>query len=193
MEIKRIAVFCGSNHGNDPSFITTAITLGHLLATHDIGLVYGGGHVGLMGKIADAVLEKGGEVIGIIPEFMMDKELAHPGLSELIITNNMHQRKAKMAAKADAFIAMPGGIGTLEELIEIFTWLQLRIINKPVALLNVNHYYDPLIDMFQKMVSAELLKPEHHRRLLVDDNAKQLIKRILNNNYSFEEGWYITN
>lgn len=190
--VNKISVFCGSNHGNDPAFSEMAKALGKELADREISLVYGGGHVGLMGKIADAVLEANGEVIGVIPDFMVEKELAHPDASQMIITHSMHERKATMAKLSDAFIAMPGGIGTLEELIEIYTWLQLRIINKPIALLNVNGYYNDLIAMLDKMVESQFLKGAHRQRLVVDDNPMRLLDKISNNNYSFEESWYVT-
>lgn len=190
--INKISVFCGSNHGNDPSFSEMAKALGKEMADREISLVYGGGHVGLMGKIADAVLEANGEVIGVIPDFMVEKELAHPDASQMIITHSMHERKATMVKLSDAFIAMPGGIGTLEELIEIYTWLQLRIINKPIALLNVNGYYNDLIAMLDKMVETQFLKGVHRQRLVVDDNPMRLLDKISNNNYSFEESWYVT-
>ena len=190
--INKISVFCGSNHRNDPSFSEMAKALGKEMADREISLVYGGGHVGLMGKIADAVLEANGEVIGVIPDFMVEKELAHPDASQMIITHSMHERKATMVKLSDAFIAMPGGIGTLEELIEIYTWLQLRIINKPIALLNVNGYYNDLIAMLDKMVETQFLKGVHRQRLVVDDNPMRLLDKISNNNYSFEESWYVT-
>lgn len=185
-------VFCGSNHGSDAIFTEEAIRLGHLLADNNIGLVYGGGNVGLMGKIADAVLEKGGKVIGVIPDFMVDKELAHEGATQIIITKTMHERKAKMMELSDAFIAMPGGIGTLEELIETYTWLQLRIIDYPIGLLNVEGYYDPLIEMLDKMVDKKFLKNIHRNRLIVDEDAKTLIAKIARTQYSFEETWHVT-
>lgn len=187
-----ITVFCGSNHGSDAIFTEEAIRLGHLLADNNIGLVYGGGNVGLMGKIADAVLEKGGKVIGVIPDFMVDKELAHEGATQIIITKTMHERKAKMMELSDAFIAMPGGIGTLEELIETYTWLQLRIIDYPIGLLNVEGYYDPLIEMLDKMVDKKFLKNIHRNRLIVDEDAKTLIAKIARTQYSFEETWHVT-
>ena len=189
---KRIAVFCGSNHGIDPDFTLLAEALGEEMASREIALVYGGGHVGLMGKIADAVLRNNGSVIGVIPEFMTKKELAHTGLTELVITSSMHERKAKISEISDAFIALPGGIGTLEELIEMYTWLQLRLINKPIAILNVNRFFNPLLKLLDNMVGYELLRPDHLQRLLVDTDPSDLLDKIENNNYDFNEKWYIT-
>jgi uncharacterized protein (TIGR00730 family) len=190
--MQNITVFCGSNHGSDAIFTDEAIRLGHLLARHKVGLVYGGGNVGLMGKIADAVLEKGGKVIGVIPDFMVDKELAHEGATQMVITKSMHERKAKMMQLSDAFIAMPGGIGTLEELIETYTWLQLRIIDCPIGLLNVEGYYDPLIEMLDKMVEKKFLKNIHRNRLLIADDPETLLAKIFETQYSFEETWHVT-
>lgn len=188
----RIAVFMGSNIGANRIFTDAAVELGTQLADRNIGLVYGGGNVGLMGRMADAVLHQGGEVIGVIPDFMVDKELAHQGATELIITQSMHERKATMVEKSDAIIALPGGIGTLEELIEAYTWLQLRIINHPIGILNTAGYYDPLINMLDRMVDNRFLKDIHRNRLVIDSNPAGLLDRMNETSYSFEEHWHIT-
>ncbi|MCB9993790.1 MAG: TIGR00730 family Rossman fold protein [Hyphomicrobiaceae bacterium] len=157
----RICVFCGSRPGNSGVFADAARKLGAAMAAADIDLVYGGGHVGLMGIVADAVLANGGRVYGVIPQALAEKELAHDRLTELFVVKNMHERKMKMAELSDAFIAMPGGIGTLEEIFEQWTWLQLSIHDKPSAFLNVGGYYDPLRQMISGMTEAGFLTAEH--------------------------------
>ncbi|NNF33645.1 MAG: TIGR00730 family Rossman fold protein [Saprospiraceae bacterium] len=190
--MNRIAVFMGSNIGANRIFTDAAVELGTQLAARNIGLVYGGGNVGLMGRMADAVLHQGGEVIGVIPGFMVDKELAHERASEMIITKSMHERKATMVEKSDAIIALPGGIGTLEELIEAYTWLQLRIIKHPIGILNTAGYYDPLIRMLDNMVENRFLKEIHRNRLVIDDDPAALLDQMKETSYSFEEKWHIT-
>jgi len=190
--MNRIAVFMGSNIGANRIFTDAAVELGTQLAARNIGLVYGGGNVGLMGRMADAVLHQGGEVIGVIPDFMVDKELAHEGATEMIITKSMHERKATMVEKSDAIIALPGGIGTLEELIEAYTWLQLRIIKHPIGILNTAGYYDPLISMLDKMVENRFLKDIHRNRLVIDGDPASLLDTMKETSYSFEEKWHIT-
>ncbi|MCB1516055.1 MAG: TIGR00730 family Rossman fold protein [Hyphomicrobiaceae bacterium] len=157
----RICVFCGSRSGNSDAYADAARKLGASMAQQKIDLVYGGGHVGLMGIVADAVLRGGGKVYGVIPEKLAERELAHDTLTELFVVRNMHERKMKMADLSDAFIAMPGGIGTLEEIFEQWTWLQLSIHDKPSAFLNVNGYYDPLKQMIEQMTSTGFLTSEH--------------------------------
>ena len=190
--MQRITVFCGSNHGDKPIFTCVAQEMGRLLAQHNIGLVYGGGNVGLMGKMADAALEHGGEVIGVIPDFMVDKELAHNGATKMIITQSMHERKATMMKLSNGILALPGGIGTLEELIETYTWLQLRIIDFPIGLLNTEGYYDPLIDMLDRMAEQGFLKEIHRKRLIVSNHPQELLEKIMGTSYTFEESWYVT-
>lgn len=151
--IKRICVFCGSKTGDLPAYTEQAQLLGKALAKKKIGLVFGGGRIGLMGALADAVLEYGGEAHGVIPEHLMRAERAHPDLTALHITKSMHERKALMAELADAFIALPGGFGTFEELFETITWVQLGIHNKPIVVLNVDGYYDRLIEFVEEAVS----------------------------------------
>src|SRR5215469_5924737 len=145
-------VFCGSNRGTNPRYAAAA-ELGRCLASSGIGIVYGGGKVGLMGVLADAAIEQGGEVIGVIPRMLVDREIAHPGLTELRIVGSMHERKALMADLSDAFIAMPGGYGTLDEFCEILTWTQLGLQQKPIGMLNVDGYFDPLLALFDHAVA----------------------------------------
>jgi len=178
--MKRIAVFCGSSPGNDEIFAEKAYLLGQSLAERGIGLVYGGASVGLMGIIADGVLSKKGEVIGVMPHFLKEKEIDHKHLSELILTDSMHERKAKMSELADGFIALPGGFGTLEELFEVLAWAQLNIHKKPVALLNINGFYSDLVGMIETMVDKGLSKPEHRNLLLISDNINELLEKMEN-------------
>ena len=175
----RIAVFCGSNHGHDERFTAQAKHLGALLLERGYGLVYGAGDVGLMGVIADAVLEGDGEVIGVIPQALVDREVAHDGLTELHVVETMHERKRMMYDMADAVIAMPGGIGTLDELFETWTWNQLGYLNEPLGVLNVAGYYDPLIEMVDKMVQQGFLRSETRRLLHVSDDAADLLDRLM--------------
>ncbi|MBE5527752.1 Rossman fold protein, TIGR00730 family [Laribacter hongkongensis] len=159
--MKRICVFCGSNFGNKPDYELAAIAMGQELARRGLSLVYGGGKVGLMGAIADATLAAGGEVIGVIPEFLRLKELDHAHLTELHIVGSMHERKAKMAELADGFIAMPGGFGTFEEWFEVLTWSQLGMHSKPIGLLNVSGFYDPLLQFAQHAALTGFVREEN--------------------------------
>jgi uncharacterized protein (TIGR00730 family) len=161
--MRRIGVFCGSQVGTKRQYREAAEELGSLLASRDLGLVYGGGHVGLMGVLADATLQAGGEVIGVIPEAMVARELAHGNVTELQVVPSMHARKARMAELSDAFIAMPGGYGTFEELFEIITWAQLGIHRKPIGLLNVAGYYDGLLACVEQAIAEGFIKPEHRQ------------------------------
>jgi uncharacterized protein (TIGR00730 family) len=153
--------------------------LGELLAAQGLGLVYGGGHIGLMGVLADAVLQGGGDVIGVIPQSLVDKELAHAGLTELRVVATMHQRKALMADLADGFIALPGGFGTADELFEILTWAQLGLHAKPIGLVNVEGYFDQLLAWLDHMVQEQLVRPEHRRLLLHAKDADRLLELVL--------------
>lgn len=159
--MRRVCVFCGSNAGRDPAYATAATRLGRGMVERGLGLVYGGGNVGLMGVVADAVMEAGGEVVGVIPEAMVAKELAHHGITELRVVASMHDRKATMADLADAFVALPGGLGTLEELCEVLTWAQLGLHAKPVVLLDVAGYYEPFLALLDAAVGAGFLRPQH--------------------------------
>jgi uncharacterized protein (TIGR00730 family) len=173
--MKRVCVFCGSSHGLRPVFTEAARSMGKSLASRRIGLVYGGGNVGLMGAVADAVLKEGGEVIGVIPEALVDRELAHRAVSELIVVRSMHERKAKMAALSDAFVAMPGGYGTFEEFCEIITWAQLGLHRKPCALLNVEGYYDPLLDLFDRAVVEGFVYSSNRRLVIQETDPDRLL------------------
>ncbi|MFS2317180.1 TIGR00730 family Rossman fold protein [Maricaulis sp. D1M11] len=174
--MKSICVYCGSNPGKSPAFMKAAQKLGRELAQREITLVYGGGQVGLMGEVADATLEAGGRVVGVIPEFMALKEIAHLGLSELHVVHTMHARKAKMEQLADGFIALPGGIGTMEELFEIWTWGQLGQHRKPFGLLNVDGFYDDLVRFIDGMTQKGFLAPMHRNALQVSDSMADLLE-----------------
>jgi uncharacterized protein (TIGR00730 family) len=182
--LKRIGVFCGSSPGGDPAFTEAAKAVGTELARRGIGLVYGGGTVGLMGVVADATLESGGEVIGVIPEALEGKELAHQGVTELRVVASMHERKALMEELSDGFVALPGGFGTFEELLEILTWSQLGIHRKPAGILNVSGYYDCLIAMFDHAVSQRLLSSSNRELVLTETE----IAPLLNCMRDFEPG-----
>jgi uncharacterized protein (TIGR00730 family) len=172
--VRRLCVYAGSNTGNDPVFVEMAHRLGSALARRDIGVVYGGGKVGLMGALADAAIAAGGEVIGVIPEQLMGPEVAHPGLSKLEVVATMHDRKARMADLSEGFIALPGGLGTLDESFEILTWIQLGLISKPIAFIDVNGYWSALFKMLDEAVDAGFLRPAHRvlaERALSPDDA----------------------
>lgn len=177
--VQRICVFTGSQAGNRPAYAEQARRLGRLLGQRGIGLVYGGGSVGLMGVIADAALEAGAEVIGVIPEVLMIREVTHTGLTELRIVDTMHERKALMAELSDAFIAMPGGFGTLDELFEAITWAQLGLHRKPVGLLNVEGYYDPLLALIEHAIAEGFILPEYAQLLTVDSDPEELLEQLL--------------
>jgi uncharacterized protein (TIGR00730 family) len=172
---RRVGIFCGAHAGNGSQYIEIAANVSHRIVQHGYGIVYGGGRVGLMGVIADAALAAGGEVIGVIPEALASREVAHEGLTQLHVVASMHERKALMADLSDAFIALPGGFGTMDEFCEILTWAQLRIHSKPVALLNTNGYYDELLALFDKMVREGFLT--HTNRSLV--HSAQSIDELL--------------
>ena len=176
--MKSIAIFCGSSLGNDVNFTQQAQQLGQAIVAKGLKLIYGGGKVGLMGVIADSVLDAGGEVVGVIPQNLVDAELAHIGLTELHIVNDMHERKAKMSELADAFIAMPGGSGTLEEIFEQITWGQLGIHQKPCAFFNVNGFYDQLISFFSSTTEAGFTKARFTDSLIVSDQIDILLNAL---------------
>jgi uncharacterized protein (TIGR00730 family) len=176
--MKRVCVYCGSATGANPAHREAAEKLGALLGARRIGLVYGGGNVGLMGVIADAALRAGGEVIGVIPTALMDKELGHRGVTKLHVVGSMHERKQLMADLSDGFIALPGGIGTLEELFETFTWLQLGFHARPVGLLNVDGFYDDLLAFLRHAAAERFLRVEHLDSLLVETDADVLVERM---------------
>ncbi|MDR0533298.1 MAG: TIGR00730 family Rossman fold protein [Verrucomicrobiales bacterium] len=189
--MKSILVFCGSSSGEDEIYHQEAVRLGGILAQRRIDLIYGGGRVGLMGAVADAALANGGKVIGVIPRFMSSREIAHYDVSELILVDTMHQRKARMHELCDGVIALPGGYGTLEELFEILTWGQLGQHRKPVALLNVNGFYDPLLAFIQSMVDQQFLKPANRDMLLVDDDIDRLLRRMEDYSAPPEPKWIV--
>jgi uncharacterized protein (TIGR00730 family) len=176
--MKRIGVFCGANVGNKEVYRAAAEKLGQLMASQRITLVYGGGNVGLMGAIADSVLAGRGQVIGVIPQSLVDREVAHKGLTELHVVQTMHERKALMAARSEAFIAMPGGFGTFDEICEIITWNQLGIINKPVAFYNVNGYYDKFFEMIDCCVEEGFIKPDQRTNIIVEADAEILLQKL---------------
>ena len=176
--MKTICVYCGSSVGSREEYADAAGTIGRLLAERGLRTVYGAGNIGLMGVLADAALEAGGEVVGVIPEALVDRELAHHGVTELRIVKSMHERKALMADLSDAFIALPGGFGTFEELCEMLTWLQLGIHQKPCGLLNVCGYYDPLIAMFDRAVEERFLRPQHRKLLQIDADPERLLDHL---------------
>ena len=174
-EMKRIAIFCGSSKGKDKVYAQAAQELARSINDHKMGVVYGGGNIGLMGVIADEILRLKGEVIGVIPHKLMDRELGHKDITKLHIVETMHDRKAKMAELSKAFIAMPGGIGTLEEFIEVFTWLQLDYHQKPCALLNTNGYFDKFLLFFEHMIEEGFLSQSMADTLIVVENPSKLI------------------
>lgn len=174
-----VCVFCGSSTGSRPAYADTARRVGSALAQRGLGLVYGGGRVGLMGVVADAALAAGGRVIGVIPEPLATKELAHTGLTELRVVATMHQRKALMAELSDGFLALPGGVGTFEEFFEILTWAVLGLHHKPVGLLNVEGYYDPLRALLDHAVAERFLRPEHRALVTVSDQPETLAVDLL--------------
>ena len=177
-DLLSVAVYCGSSPGADPRFTAAAAELGRLLAEHQIRLVYGGGHVGLMGVIADAVLTGGGEAHGVITRALEQKEIAHPGLTTLQVVETMHERKAAMADKADGFIMLPGGFGTLDEFFEVVTWTQLGIHVKPCGILNVNGYFDPLVLLLQTAARERFLLPAHRDLVVTESDPGVLIERL---------------
>lgn len=178
--MKRVTVFCGSSFGTDEIFKTQAILLGNKLAEENIGLVYGGANVGLMGAVADGVLEKGGEVFGVLPNFLRSKEIAHDHLTELFLVETMHERKTKMNELCDGVIALPGGFGTLEEFFEMLTWAQLGLHKKPIAILNIDGFYDSLITFIQTTVDKGFLKQMNQDMLIVSDNIADLLDKMKN-------------
>lgn len=176
--MKSIAVFCGSSNGASNIYIETAKKFGKELAKRGITLIYGGASVGVMGAIANAVLNEGGHVIGIMPRFLEEREISHKRLSELIVVDSMHERKAKMAELADGFVALPGGPGTLEEFFEIYTWAQLGLHQKPCGLLNINHYFDPLVELFNHMAEEQFLDEKYLSMALVDVEPHRLLDKF---------------
>ncbi|GMU67315.1 MAG: cytokinin riboside 5'-monophosphate phosphoribohydrolase [Acidobacteriota bacterium] len=176
--MRAVAVFCGSRLGARRAYREAAAGFGRVLARRGLTLVYGGGNVGLMGVVADAALAEGGEVIGVIPAFLMDREVGHAGLSRLVRVESMHERKATMAGLSDAFVALPGGLGTLEEIFEVWTWNLLGLHAKPCGLLDVDGYFSPLVDFLDRTVEAEFVSREHRELLAVESDPGVLLDRL---------------
>jgi hypothetical protein len=187
--MKRVCVFCGSNKGARAEYVSAAKAMGQALVKRNIGLVYGGGNVGLMGVIADAMLAEGGEVIGVIPQALVAREVAHQNLTEQRIVGTMHERKALMAELSDAFIAMPGGMGTFDEFCEILTWAQLGIHQKPCGVLNVENYFTPLLTMFEHAMNEGFLRAEHRALVLEASAPEQLLEALAKYQPQFAEKW----
>lgn len=176
--MEKLCVFCGSSTGNDPIYKNEAVRLANLLVRNGITLIYGGGSVGIMGILADHMLSVGGQVTGVIPQFLYDWEVGHDGVTELIIVDSMHSRKQRMAEISDGFMALPGGFGTLEEMAEILTWNQLKLINKPVGILNINGFFDPLLRMLDNMVQHGFLKQDNRDLLHDDTDPEKLLTKL---------------
>lgn len=184
-KIKSIGVFCGSSCGNKIIYSVKAALLGKLLARENISLVYGGGNIGLMGVLADSVLQAGGEVIGVIPQKIVDIKIAHPNLTQMHIVQSMDERKSMMVELSDAFIAMPGGYGTLDELFEVLSLNQLNYIQKPCGIFNINDYFDNLLLYLEHSTQDNFIRPEHHKMLIVDQNENELLKKM--QSFEFEQ------
>ncbi|WP_431295023.1 TIGR00730 family Rossman fold protein [Pedobacter sp. P26] len=189
-KLNSVCVYCGSNFNGDVQLRNAIKQLAETLVKQQIKLVYGGGSVGVMGVLANDVLELGGLVTGIIPQFLMDKEVGHKGVTEMIVTENMHQRKQKMADLSDGFVILPGGFGTLEEFFEVLTWLQLGLHNKPIGVLNVNGFYDPLFAQMEMMVQSKFLKPANRDLVFNEANAEILINKMDDFSAVPDEVWF---
>lgn len=176
--IQRLCVFCGSSPGNSPAYQKAAQALAEVMAASRIGLVYGGAQIGLMGEMADACLQRDLEVIGVIPGSLFPREIPHQGLSQLLVVDSMHERKHRMYEFSDAFVALPGGIGTLEEFFEILTWNQLGLHAKPCGVLNVEGYYDKMLEFLDGAVERAFLKPKHRNLLIADSDPAELLRKL---------------
>ena len=187
--MKNVCVYCGSSSGRRKDYAEAAAALAERLVKHNMNLVYGGASVGIMGEIADAVLDAGGQVIGVMPRALVEKEVQHDGLTELLVVDSMHERKLKMAEISDGFIAMPGGLGTLEELFEILTWAQLGFHQKPCALLNVQGYYDKLSAFLDHAVEEQFIKSVHSHMLLIEENPEKILQSMLAYQPPTEDKW----
>lgn len=176
--MKRVCIFCGSSQGHDPIYAAEARLLGQALARRGWGLVFGAGHIGLMGVLADAVLEAGGEAIGVIPQALVDRELAHANLSELRVVGSMHERKALMAELSDAFIGLPGGYGTADEWFEMLTWTQLKLQSKPIGLLNTLGFFDSLLSWVDRALMDGFIKPKHRNLFVVERDTEALLNKL---------------
>jgi uncharacterized protein (TIGR00730 family) len=189
MSMKSLCVFCGANPGTNPAFVEAAKHLGGLLADKNIRLVYGGGKVGMMGAVADGCIARQGKVTGIIPKFLVDKEVAHNRLNELLIVTSMHERKKRMADLSEGFVTLPGGMGTLEELFEVTTWGQLGLHEKPIGLLNIQDYFTPLLQFLDHGVTEKFIKPEHRGLILTDTEPAGLLQKMLDYRSPRLERW----
>ncbi len=187
--IRYLTVFCGSNNGNNKIYTETAYNLGAFLAKNNICLVYGGAKIGIMGSVAQGVMDNGGKAIGIIPNFLTKKEVVHNNLTELIVTKTMQERKHLLYDKADAYIVLPGGIGTLDELSEVLGYIQLSLINKPIGLLNINKYFDSLLKYLKHTVDEKLMPLNVYEALIVDKNYKELLTKLNNTNIQPMPKW----
>jgi len=176
--IRRLAVFCGSNPGARPDYVEGARAFGHLLAQRGIGVAYGGSSVGLMSAVAEAVLDEMGDIIGVIPKMLVEREVAHKTLSDLRIVGSMHERKALMAELSDGFVALPGGIGTLEEFFEVWTWAQLGMHEKPCGLLNIAGYFDPLLEFLDRAVTEKFVREVHRSMVIVESDPRALLSKF---------------
>ena len=185
--MERVCVFCGSSKGSRPEYIDVARQIGEELARREIGLVYGGGRVGLMGAVADAALGAGGKVIGVVPDALVSEEIGHEGLTELHVVGSMHERKKLMADLSDGFVALPGGYGTLEEFLEVLSWAQLSIHAKPCALLDVAEYWKPLIAFFDRTVAEGFVRPDHRALVLTGEDPSVLLDRMKRYTPPFEK------
>ncbi len=188
--MKAICVFCGANYNGDPILKQTVEQLAEVLVAREITLVYGGGHVGVMGLLADAVLSRGGKATGVIPKFLMDKEVGHTGLTEMHVVENMHQRKQLMNDLSDGVIMLPGGFGTLEEFFEVLTWLQLGLHSHPIGVLNVNGFYDFLLKQMDVMVEQRFLKPANRQLVLTSADAIELVALMENIDIKPDDVWF---
>ncbi len=188
--MKSLCIFCGANFNGDPVLKQTVDRLAEVMVSRNITLVFGGGKVGLMGLLAEAVLQRDGKAIGVIPQFLMDKEVGHTGLTELHIVDNMHQRKRLMSDLCDGIIMLPGGFGTLEEFFEVLTWLQLGLHNKPIGVLNVNGFYDLLLKQMDVMVEQQFLKPVNRKLVLTSGDAIELVNLMEDFDAKPDEVWF---
>ena len=188
--MKSIGVYCGANFNGDPVLLTAIENLAQTFTAHQIRMVYGGGSVGVMGVIADEMLKRKGLVTGVIPQFLMDKEVGHIGLTEMIITENMHQRKQKMADLSDGFVILPGGFGTLEEFFEVLTWLQLGLHTKPIGVLNVSGFYDPLFAQMDVMVQHQFLKQSNRDLVFNESDPKILVDKMMKFDVLPDDKWF---
>ncbi|MBB2145204.1 TIGR00730 family Rossman fold protein [Pedobacter sp. LMG 31464] len=189
-KMKSLCVYCGSNFNGDPVLRKAIEDLAEIMASQNITLVFGGGSVGVMGIIANEILKRNGKAIGVIPQFLMDKEVGHKGLTEMVITENMHQRKQKMADLADGFIILPGGFGTLEEFFEVLTWLQLGLHAKPIGVLNVNGFYDPLFLQLDVMVQSRFVKQINRDLVFNETSAEVLVDKMQNFTAAPDDVWF---